>query len=161
MKITNTITKRAITMAIIGAGLLMLPVAALAAPIINIQSVPTLSGSNGINYNIVITNTGDQVASDIFIRDTLAANESFISSILAPDISFVQGSQTTLVWHVDSINAGASYVITLNTAVNGNFPSGTTIVDSIEVEGLNFTTQVNTTSITTGAILIATPTPTQ
>ncbi|MEK9158309.1 MAG: hypothetical protein AAB638_03990 [Patescibacteria group bacterium] len=141
------------------AGLIFLPMTVLAAPIVSIQSTPTSNSAGTIHYQIVVTNTGDQVANEVYIRDTLDANETFVSSVLSPDISSTANSRMMLTWRVPSIDPGATYTISLNTVVSGNFPANTVIADNILVEGINFPTQTVATTVLVGPITLATPTP--
>ncbi len=67
--------------------------------------------STNIAYEIKVTNSGDGVARDTVIRDTIAAGSQFVS---ASDGGTLQGGQ--VAWRVGNLAAGASKTVTVTVA---------------------------------------------
>jgi uncharacterized repeat protein (TIGR01451 family)/fimbrial isopeptide formation D2 family protein len=88
------------------------------------NGAPVAPGSL-LTYTIRVTNTGDGVATNVTVRDTLPAQAVFVSATPAP----VSG----MTWVFPTLAAGASTEITLTTRITLPLPSGTTIGNTVSV----------------------------
>ncbi len=107
-----------VALVIIGAFALA-AVSANAAPILTAKKSPDkviVNAGGSVTYTIIVTNTGDQDATNVTLTDMLDADMSLISA--TPNISSSSNGQ--LKWNLGTIAAGTSRVISLTLAVDTN-----------------------------------------
>lgn len=117
---TNTITATsAVTEASFDTNIAHWPtVINVPAPILDlVKTGPALTVSNApLTYHLVISNTGDIVASGVRITDTLPEGLAFVTQTAT--YPFEQPAADTLVWHVGELMPNVSEYITLTLALD-------------------------------------------
>ena len=95
------------------------------------KSVDAVSATPGelLTYTLAYTITGDGVAPDVTLSDTVPANTTFWSATPpTPDVPS-QGGTGPVVWHLGSIEPPMTGTTTLVVRVDGTLVSGTQIVN--------------------------------
>jgi uncharacterized repeat protein (TIGR01451 family) len=107
-----------------------------------------------LQYNVVISNTGQGRANGVLVSDTLPAHTSFVDATPVP-IGPLNG---VITWPLGTLNAGATQPITVVVRVDSSTVSGTLITNTVAVfTGQGITaTDTATTSVETAANLAVT-----
>lgn len=96
--------------------------------------VPSINDT--IQYTIVVSNTGDTVASNVIVTDTLAPNLSFV----AGSLSAVGGTGTAsensgVISWAGSLNGSSILTISFGATVAGSVPVGQVLTNMAEITG--------------------------
>jgi len=80
-----------------------------------------------LNYTIVIENIGSTKAENVFVKDELDNNVTYISSSPA---GIYYSSNHTLIWNINSLNISESKMLNISVLVKNTVPNGTIINNS-------------------------------
>ncbi len=101
-----------------------------AADVVVSKIAPSTARPNRpVTYTIAYTNTGNFVADDVVVTDTLPNGVSYASANPAP--SSILGP--VLTWSLGSLNLGSSGTITLIGTISASVPSRTVLTNTVQI----------------------------
>src|SRR5262249_14385999 len=93
------------------------------------DGVTTARPGDLLNYTLVITNVGNQDATNVFVADILPPNTTFVSA--SQNGTFANG---IISGNIGTLAAGASFTITGTLRVDDTIPAGvTSIINEVQV----------------------------
>lgn len=94
--------------------------------------VPAIN--NTIEYTIVITNSGEAIADNVVMTDSLAAELAYIPDSLAASAGTAVADNSEITWH-GTITNNSSVTITYQAAVTSTVSAGDTLTSTSEITG--------------------------
>jgi uncharacterized repeat protein (TIGR01451 family) len=102
------------------------------APIMTIEKTTDVSTADPhdiITYTITYKNTGTGNAGDVWIKDTIPADTTFVSAVL----NYTSVSGDTYTWYFTGVKTG-TYTITLKVQVDRGVADGTKLVNDVTLD---------------------------
>jgi uncharacterized repeat protein (TIGR01451 family) len=90
----------------------------------------TAKPGDTIEYRIVYSNTGDATATNVVVKDDIAANSTYAPNSCTGGTS-CSISGTVVTWTVGSVPAGESRTLTFKVTISGSFTAGDTDIKNV------------------------------
>ena len=130
--------------------------------IVKTDAPDAVNAGDVLTYTIVYSNSGNMIASGVWITDTFDGNVSFGGSNPSPS----GGSGSYQGWYTDTLTPPTNYPIVITVAVNSPLPDSTVLTNTADItcrEGVTDTSGPVTTTVWSADLMITkavTPTTT-